>query len=655
MAPSARVLIAGLALALTLLGLWTFAPALSGDFLFDDYANLATLGSRGGVRDLESLLLYLSSGIADATGRPMAVASFLLDARDWPADPGPFLRTNLVIHLVNGVLLLALAWQLLAHVPSALTPTRRALAAGLASACWVVHPLQAGIVPYIVQRHATLATAFVLLGLLAWLALHRRLALAHPGRTWPWALAFLAFLGLATLSKPIGLLLPLLVLVLHATVLPPPVPGRAGALRRAQAWLLLPPLLALGAYLLLQLPEALESSRQLREYTLGERLLSQPRVLLDYLRRLLLPLPGDDALFVDQLQPSRGLLTPWTTLPAAMFVIGGGLLLWFLRRRWPVLALAGLFFLAAHALEAGPVNLELAFPHRNYLPAALLFLPISALLLRSRLPMALAGVLGLAMVAVLALASHQQARLWGDAEALAMDWSARFPESARAQVHAATWDVWWSRPEPGLRRLAPWRQRRPEVQVALTLVDLECLNGEVAESTLDYGRRALAQDRRGANLAVAWLRQAPDRLGNCWPQATAIADTLLQAALANPWWQRNPGQVRDLAVVEAGRLLQGGRGDTAWYRLDAALRRAPSAEVTLASSALLASAGRPDLALTLLDAHWLPGLAAAPSGRGMAAVQHLLKRRLGTLAREHAALRGKLTAELEVRGPVTRG
>ncbi|HRI56918.1 MAG TPA: hypothetical protein PK170_07460, partial [Anaerolineae bacterium] len=548
---SARVLIAGLALALAVLGLWTFAPALSGDFLFDDYANLATLGSHGGVRDLESLLLYLSSGIADATGRPVAVASFLFDARDWPAAPGPFLRTNLAIHLVNGLLVLALAWQLLGHATTAVAPTRRALVASLATACWLVHPLQAGIVPYIVQRHATLATGFVLLGLLAWLALHRRLVLEQPGRRWPWALAFVASLGLATLSKPIGLLLPLLVLVLHATVLPLPLPQRAAALRRAQAWLLWPPMLALGAYLLLQLPDAIESSRQLREYSLGERLLSQPRVLLDYLRRLLLPLPGDDALFVDQFQPSRGLLTPWTTLPAAVLVIGAGCLMWLTRRRWPLLALAGLFFLAGHALESGPVNLELAFPHRNYLPAALLFLPISAVVLGPRMPAALAGLIAVVTVAVLALASHQQARLWGNAEALAMDWSARFPESARAQVHAATWDVWWSRPEPGLRRLAPWRQRRPEVQVALTLIDLECLQGAVAEPTLDYGRRALSQDRRGANLAVAWLRQSPDRLISCRQQATAIAHALLQAALANPWWQRNPAQVRDLAVVEA--------------------------------------------------------------------------------------------------------
>lgn len=646
-----RLLLAGLTLVLLALGLAAFAPALSGDFLFDDHANLVTLGSQGGVRDVESLLLYLSSGIADATGRPVAVASFLLDSRQWPAPPAPFLRTNLAIHLFNGILLLALCWQVLAMAVPPMAPLRRALAASLATACWLLHPLQAGIVPYIVQRHATLATGFVLLGLLAWLALHRRLVQEQTARAWPWALAFLGCLGLAALSKPIGLLLPLLVLVLHATVLPVASPSRFVTMRRMHWVLLAPPLLALLAFLVLQLPEAIESSRQLREYTLGERLLSQPRVLLDYLRRLLLPLPGDDAVFVDQFLPSCGLFVPWTTLPAVVLVTGAGVSLWLGRRCWPLLALAGLFFLAGHALEAGPVNLELAFPHRNYLPATLLFLPLAAILFKSRLSTSLAAILGTAIVLVLAQASHQQSRLWGNAEALAMDWSTRFPDSVRAQVHAATWDVWWSRPEPGLRRLAPWRDRRPEVQVALTLVDLECLQGEVSEATLVYAGRALAQDRRGANLAVSWLRQAPVRLANCADQGTAISEQLLHAARKNPWWRRNPAQVRDLAVVEATRRLQAGQGASAWQALDAALRVAPSADVTLAAAALLGAGGQPRLGLDLLDAHWQPGLAAPAPGSGMPAVHHWLKRRLGTLQREHDALRHQLVEDSTAAAP----
>lgn len=58
---------------------------LAGGFLFDDYANLPALGRYGPVVDFDGLLRYLTSGIADPSGRPVADVVFLLDANTWPA------------------------------------------------------------------------------------------------------------------------------------------------------------------------------------------------------------------------------------------------------------------------------------------------------------------------------------------------------------------------------------------------------------------------------------------------------------------------------------------------------------------------------------------------------------------------------------------
>src|ERR1700754_2594324 len=97
-----------------LLGLtWTaYRPGLTGPFLFDDYANLPILGEGGAVTDAASFARYITSGAADPTGRPVALATFLLDAQDWPADPYPFKRSNLILHLLNGALLLVLLRRL---------------------------------------------------------------------------------------------------------------------------------------------------------------------------------------------------------------------------------------------------------------------------------------------------------------------------------------------------------------------------------------------------------------------------------------------------------------------------------------------------------------------------------------------------------------
>ena len=93
-------------LAVLLIGAWSaYHPGLSGGFQFDDFANLPVLGATGPVDDWATFWRYITSGNADPTGRPVALLSFLVDARNWPADPRPFLRTGIVLHLVNGVLL----------------------------------------------------------------------------------------------------------------------------------------------------------------------------------------------------------------------------------------------------------------------------------------------------------------------------------------------------------------------------------------------------------------------------------------------------------------------------------------------------------------------------------------------------------------------
>ena len=66
-----------------------------------------------------------------------------------------------------------------------------------------------------------------------------------------------------------------------------------------------------------------------RDFSTPERLLTQGRVLSMYLWEILVPLPRHMPFYYDWLQPSRGLLDPWTTLPALLLVFalaGDGML-----------------------------------------------------------------------------------------------------------------------------------------------------------------------------------------------------------------------------------------------------------------------------------------------------------------------------------------
>jgi tetratricopeptide (TPR) repeat protein len=114
-----------------------------------------------------------------------------------------------------------------------------------------------------------------------------------------------------------------------------------------------------------------------RPFSLYERLLTEPRIVLFYLSLIFYPLPGRLSIEHD-ITLSTSLFEPWTTLPAILFhliLIGFGLSQ--IKRR-PLAALAILFFYLNHVIESTIIPLELIFEHRNYLPSLFLFLPVAA-------------------------------------------------------------------------------------------------------------------------------------------------------------------------------------------------------------------------------------------------------------------------------------
>ncbi len=162
-----------------------YVPGLTGGFVFDDFGTLPSLGDYGRVDNWTSFLRYLTSGIADPTGRPLAMLSFLIDADNWPADPASFKRTNVLIHLFNTALLFALLVRLGRLTLTTTAHTRTVAAALLGAAIWALHPLWASTVLYVVQREAMLSGMFILLGLLAYLH-GRSLIELHPARAAAW-------------------------------------------------------------------------------------------------------------------------------------------------------------------------------------------------------------------------------------------------------------------------------------------------------------------------------------------------------------------------------------------------------------------------------------------------------------------------------------
>jgi len=409
-------------------------PGLNGPFLFDDAPNLQAMGDLGGVRDWTTLKAFVLSGWSGPTGRPLSLVSFLLDDYTWPSTPWPFKYTNLMLHLVCGLLL---AWAGYLLLLAARWADKAAVwVAVLSAGIWLMHPFMVSTTLYVVQRMTVLSSLFMLAGMVGYLK--GRLWLMQGDKSALQAhMLMSAAIGLGTLlavlSKENGALLPMLVLVLEAYVRRAN-PDAAGPWRWWTGAALVVPSGVLLAYLAAHINFA-PHLWPTRPFDQVERLYSESRIVWDYLRQLWVPQIEGSGLYQDGFLISRGLTEPITTLWA---VIGWGALLlalpW-LYRRLPLVWLALVFFLCGHLIESTVIGLELIFEHRNYGPSLFMFLPLAAAIywLGNRYGRSIAIVAGIGIVGVLAGLTWQRSQLWANSDRLQTYWAVHSPQSTRGK------------------------------------------------------------------------------------------------------------------------------------------------------------------------------------------------------------------------------
>jgi protein O-mannosyl-transferase len=425
---------------LAIVGSWAFLllacvlaymPGLKGPFIFDDFGSIAPLGSLGGVTDWTTFKAFVFGGYAGPTGRPLALLSFLIDANNWPADPWPFKRTNLLIHLANGVLLGVLIRKIL-HVLE-IDKQNAQWVALVSAALWLLHPFLVSTTLYAVQRMAQLSTLFIFLGLIGHLYGRSLIARNTLGAYAVMSLSVAFFTLLAMLSKENGILLPLLIGVMEFTIIASQR-EQIAALNRYWAWIFL---IAPSIIIFLYLGEKVFRQNFFdviapRDFSIHERVLTQPRVLFDYLQNWFVPKLYTAGVFQDHFIKSTGLFSPITTVISAFFHVFIITISIINRRKWPLFALAALFFYAGHILESTVINLEMYFEHRNYLAAALLFLPLVDLLQRKGSRRSFVAVAAVALLILTGLTRYS-ATVWEDYPSMVEAAARKAPTSARAQ------------------------------------------------------------------------------------------------------------------------------------------------------------------------------------------------------------------------------
>jgi tetratricopeptide (TPR) repeat protein len=421
----------------TLVALSLYWHTLDYPFVFDDYQNIVE-NSHIRITSLNWENLQRAATSSNLHERPVANLSFALNYYFGDYSPRGYRLVNVLLHGLTAffVYVFCRLTLLLARSNNDEDANRVAvfpdILAGFIAFLWLVHPLQTQSITYIVQRMNSMAVCFYM-GALCLYIIGRRCR-GGSCRAWCYTGAAAVWL-LAMGSKQIAFTGPFVVLLYEWYFFRK---LDLAWLKKYALYVVMSMIAAtvLGLALIQYNPiNEIRGTYRLRDFTMEQRLLTEPRVVIYYVTQLLVPHPSRLNLDHD-FTISTSPLTPLTTLPAILALCAALVLAVVIARRDRLLSFCILWFFIHLAIESSFVALEIAFDHRMYMPAVGCLLGIVYGLYRSKamwrhgyVAAVLAGIVALLFI----FWTYQRNLVWSSALTLWEDCARKSPNKARVQ------------------------------------------------------------------------------------------------------------------------------------------------------------------------------------------------------------------------------
>lgn len=455
---------------------WTIfilRPGLEGGYFFDDYHVLVS-NTRLHLEAFSPLGL-LDAAFSVKTGplqRPLTLVTFAVQHVWSGLAPFYFKAGNLLIHCLNGVLVYALLSHLCASQPkrgrsrvtdavsehrhsdpahpNAAHPTAHPSPAQhqlkgasvvpmLGALLFWLHPFNVGAVFYVVQRMTLLSTTFLLIALLALVALINAHRSEGSGlKKFASVAVLLSATFFSLLSKETAATILLLGPLVHFFLSRNSGPCN----RKLDAVALLAPAVFFAA-LVWQSPlleYGFTTEVPDRAFSLYARLLTESTVLIFYLGQTLLPRLSEMQLFHDDWVLYRELIHPTVLVSLFVLVAGTCAAVVAVIKKRSLIGFGVIWFLLSHLLESSIIPLELVHEHRNYLPSIGLCLCLATLIvdIASRFkPIAIRIGFLLVAVSLFSYLAHQRALHWSAPLEMTVSEARDNPSSYRSQMAAA--------------------------------------------------------------------------------------------------------------------------------------------------------------------------------------------------------------------------
>lgn len=349
-----------------------YSNSFYGEWHFDDFFNIVdnpNIQIKSFTWDNIKHCIYGLS--QERPSRPLSYLSFALNYYFGGSNVFGYHVFNFIVHYLAAIFLFLFIYNTLkAPLIKEKYLNIAYPVALLATFLWALHPIHVTSITYIVQRMASMAGLFFIMSMYFYLKARTQNKFSHSV-----ILFFFSFIsGLAAvLSKENAAMLPVCILIYDLFI----IQGlNKENIKKFFKYAALPlvVILIIG-YIYIDFSAILEQYN-IRDFTMVQRLLTEPRVILFYLSLLFYPIYSRLTLLYD-MDVSRTLLQPWTTIPAILaiiFLIGFA---FYIAKKRPLLSFCIIFYFSNHVIEGSIFSLELIYEHRNYLPSMLLFVPVA--------------------------------------------------------------------------------------------------------------------------------------------------------------------------------------------------------------------------------------------------------------------------------------
>ncbi len=469
-------------LTLALLVILIYSNTLSSPFVFDSRNNIE---SNPHIRITKITLSDLAGAAFKSPlyRRPLPNISFALNYFLHHYNVVGFHVVNMLIHISAGFFLYLFV-KTTFRTPVLRSRYRDYLwISFFTAALWMVHPVQTQSISYIVQRMNSLAAMFYILSI--WLYARFRLSTQQRNKWWLLSGCILAGI-LALASKEIAATLPVFIITyewyffqdLKLKWLKAYIPLLIGCL-------LLFVILAL-TYLGGDPLARISGQYQSRDFTLYQRLLTQPRVVIFYLSLLFWPHPS--RLNLDHDFPfSYSLMDPITTFFSILAVAALIGLAAITAKKQRLLSFGILWFFGNLVIESSVLALEIIFEHRMYLPSMMFSLIVVMFIHRCVKPRWLMTALLCVVVTVGAVWTYERNMVYRNRITLWQDCVDKSPRKARPYHNLGVALADYGYHDEAIKNYHKALQIKPNYQDAIANIGLSLAQqGKIEESITQF-------------------------------------------------------------------------------------------------------------------------------------------------------------------------